>query len=316
MNSSPQAPALSPYRNRRGFFYSLELICILELVSCILSVLCQVTLNGIRLRPFRATPRLRIFSFSTMSGHSKWHNIRVKKGAADAKRGKVFTRHAKLIEIAAQKGGDPTMNPSLRVAIDNAKADSVPNANIERAIKKGSGEAKGDRMEEVVYAGYGPGNTALLIECLTDNKNRTLSNVKVALTKNGGSFAESSSVLWMFERRGIVAAEFKIENGELKMEDLELELIDAGAEDIDVDDRTITVTTDMMNWTKVRDFLSANGFTVQSAGLKYMPTQKAEIKDLETAQKLMALLEAVEEDDDVSEVHTNADISEEVMRKM
>lgn len=250
-----------------------------------------------------------------MSGHSKWHNIRVKKGAADAKRGKVFTRHAKLIEIAAQKGGDPTMNPSLRVAIDNAKADSVPNANIERAIKKGSGEAKGDRMEEVVYAGYGPGNTALLIECLTDNKNRTLSNVKVALTKNGGSFAESSSVLWMFERKGVVSGQ-KTEGSNVSIEELELELIDFGAEDVEADGDTVSVTTDMTNWTKVRDFLSANGFTVQSAGLKYMPTQKAEIKDLETAQKLMALLEAVEEDDDVSEVHTNADISEEVMTRL
>src|SRR5262249_28035821 len=123
-----------------------------------------------------------------MSGHSKWANIRVKKTAQDAKRGKIFTRHAKLIEIAAQRGGDPVMNPALRTAIDNAKADSVPNANIERAIQKGTGELKGNKMEEEVYAGHGPGNTALLIECLTDNKNRTLSNLKVALTKNGGSF--------------------------------------------------------------------------------------------------------------------------------
>lgn len=250
-----------------------------------------------------------------MSGHSKWHNIRVKKGAADAKRGKVFTRHAKLIEIVAQKGGDPSMNPSLRVAIDNAKADSVPNANIERAIKKGSGELKGERMEEVVYAGYGPGNTALLIECLTDNKNRMLSNLKVALTKNGGSFAESSSVLWMFERKGVVSGQ-KTAGSTKSIEDLELELIDFGAEDFEVDDDIVTVTTDMTNWTKVRDYLKQNGFEVQSAGLKYMPTQKAEIKDLATAQKLMHMIDVVEEDDDVSEVHTNADISEEVMGQM
>lgn len=239
----------------------------------------------------------------------------MKKGAADAKRGKIFTRHAKLIEIVAQKGGDPSMNPSLRVAIDNAKADSVPNLNIERAIKKGSGESKGDRMEEVVYAGYGPGNTALLIECLTDNKNRTLSNVKVALTKNGGSFAESSSVLWMFERKGVVSGQ-KAEGSNVSIEELELELIDFGAEDIEVDGDTVSVTTDMTNWTKVRDFLNANGLTVQSAGLKYMPTQKATINDLTTAQKLMHLIDVVEEDDDVSEVHTNADISEEVMTRL
>lgn len=263
-----------------------------------------------------------------MSGHSKWHNIRVKKGAADAKRGKVFTRHAKLIEIVAQKGGDPSMNPSLRTAIDNAKADSVPNANIERAIKKGSGELKGERMEEVVYAGYlpvrssggaeagGPGaSVALLIECLTDNKNRTLSNMKVALTKNGGSFAESSSVLWMFERKGVVTAE-DARDKKQDANDTELGLIDAGAEDIEIDDGIVTVTTDMTNWTKVRDYLKQNGFEVQSAGLKYMPTQKAAINDLVTAQKLMNLIDVIEEDDDVSEVHTNADISEEVMGQM
>lgn len=250
-----------------------------------------------------------------MSGHSKWHNIRVKKGAADAKRGKVFTRHAKLIEIVAQKGGDPSMNPSLRAAIDNAKADSVPNANIERAIKKGSGELKGERMEEVVYAGYGPGNTALLIECLTDNKNRTLSNIKVALTKNGGSFAESSSVLWMFERKGVVTAK-DARDKKQDANDTELGLIDAGAEDIEIDDGIVTVTTDMTNWTKVRDYLKQNGFEIQSAGIKYMPTQKAAISDLATAQKLMNLIDVIEEDDDVSEVHTNADINEEVMGQM
>lgn len=253
-----------------------------------------------------------------MSGHSKWHNIRVKKTAADAARGKIFTRHAKLIEIVAQRGGDPTMNPALRTAIDNAKADSVPNANIERAIKKGTGELKGDRMEEVIYGGYGPGNVALIIECLTDNKNRTLSNVKVALTKNGGSFAESSSVLWMFQRRGVVAArneKLGMRNEKLP-EDIELGLIDAGAETIEVDDDVVTVMTDMSGWAKVRDYLKSNGFEVQSAGLKYMPTQKSEIKDVETAQKLMHLIEVIEEDDDVSEVHTNTEIGEVIASQM
>lgn len=250
-----------------------------------------------------------------MSGHSKWHNIRVKKTAADKARGKIFTRHAKLIEIAAQKGGDPTMNPSLRTAIDNAKADSVPNANIERAVKKGSGELKGDAMEEVVYAGYGPANTALLIECLTDNKNRTLSNVKVALTKNGGSFAESSSVLWMFERKGVVNAQ-KTAGAPKGLDEIELELIDVGAEEFEADGDTVSVTTDMTSWTKVRDYLKSNGFEVQNAGLKYVPTQKAEIKDADTAHKLMNLIDVIEEDDDVSEVHTNAEIDEGVMGQL
>ena len=191
-----------------------------------------------------------------MSGHSKWHNIRVKKTAQDSLRGKVFTRHAKLIEIAAQRGGDPSMNPSLRTAIDNAKADSVPNANIDRAVKKGTGALNGAMMEEMVYAATLPVRSsggaeaggafvAFIIECLTDNKNRTLGNVRTAIQNNGGHFAESNSVLWMFARKGVVTAR----NGELRMdqsslrsaelrpagngelEELELELIDFGAED-------------------------------------------------------------------------------------
>lgn len=245
-----------------------------------------------------------------MSGHSKWHNIRVKKGAADAKRGKVFTRHAKLIEIAAQRGGDASMNPSLRTAIDNAKADSVPNANIERAVKKGSGELKGEKMEEMVYAAMGPGGTAYLIECLTDNKNRTLSTLKTAINKNGGNFAESSSVLWMFARKGMVIA--KAADGKLPkpLEEMELELIDFGAEDIDADEGLLVVTTDMANWTTIRDFLKSNGYAIESAGLKYLPSQKVAVNDTETAEKVMHFMEVIEENDDVSEVFTNADMME------
>lgn len=238
-----------------------------------------------------------------MSGHSKWHNIRVKKMASDARKGKVNTRHAKLIEIAAQRGGDPTMNASLRTAIDNAKADNVPNANIERAIQKGTGELKGERMEEVVYAAMGPANTAYLVECLTDNKNRTLSNLKMVFGKNGGSFVESSSVAWMFERKGVVTAKPATHS-----DDLELELIDAGAQDIDASGETLDVTTDVASWAKVRDLLKAKGMEIVSAGLKYVPTQKAAVADAETAKKVMHLMEAIEEDDDVSEVHTNADL--------
>lgn len=249
-----------------------------------------------------------------MSGHSKWHNIRVKKTAADKLRGKVYTRHAKLIEIAAQKGGDPVMNPSLRTAIDNAKADNVPNANIDRAIKKGTGELKGERMEEILYAGYGPGNAALLIECLTDNRNRTLSNVKMILSKNGGAFAETSSVLWMFARKGVVTAQKMAQSKPI--EEVELELIDFGAEDIDADASALTVTTDLAGWTAARDVLKQSGYEVTSAGLRYVPTQKADIAEAATAEKLLGLVEALEEDEDVSEVHTNAEIAEGAMREM
>lgn len=243
-----------------------------------------------------------------MSGHSKWASIKHKKGAADAKRGKVFTRHAKLIEIAAREGGsgDPGMNPSLKAAIDNAKADNVPNANIDRAVKKGSGELKGEATVEVVYEAYAPGGAACIIECLTDNKNRTLSSVKSTIEKRGGKWAESGSVMFMFSRKGVVIAK-----GDLS-EDTELSLIDAGAEDIEKTDNIISVTTDATTWNKVRDALKENGCEIQEAGLKYVAQQEIQISDAEAAKKLMDFMDTIEEDDDVSEVHTNADIADDV----
>jgi YebC/PmpR family DNA-binding regulatory protein len=251
-----------------------------------------------------------------MSGHSKWHNIRVRKTAQDAVRGKIYTRHARLIEMAARTGADPGMNPGLRTAIENAKADHVPNANIDRAIQKGSGELKGEQMAEVVYAAYGPGGVACLIECLTDNKNRTLSHVKMVIHKHGGNWAESASVLWMFARRGMVVAQ-KTPTAKIQdIEEVELELIDFGAEDVEASGDIVSVTTDMTNWTKVRDFLKTNGYDIHFAGLKYLPTQKTAVADAATATKLMNFVSALEEDDDVSEVHTNADIAEEVMAGM
>lgn len=240
----------------------------------------------------------------------------MRKTAQDSVRGKIYTRHARLIEMAARAGGDAGMNPALRTAVENAKADHVPNANIERAIKKGTGELKGDQIEEIVYAAYAPGGAACVIECLTDNKNRTLSNVKMVIHKFGANWAESASVLWMFNRKGVVVAR-KTETSKIQnIEEIELELIDFGAEDVDASDDTVTVTTDLNNWTKVRDFFKSNGYEVLSSGLKYVPTQKAEIKDVESAQKLMSFVSALEEDDDVSEVHTNADMSEEIVGQL
>lgn len=240
-----------------------------------------------------------------MSGHSKWHNIRVKKTAADKARGKVYTKHARVIEIAAQRGGDPDTNSALKNAIAEAKADSVPNANIERAIKKGTGELKGERMEEVMYACMAPGGVACLIECLTDNTNRTLGNVKTIVSKNGGTFTESSSVLWMFARRGVVVAK-RVESRGESVEELELALIDVGAEDVDLADDVLTVTTDIAGWTKTRDFLKQNGWEILSAGLRYVATQKAPLPDEKSMEQLADFVAALEEDDDVSEVHTNA----------
>ncbi len=244
-----------------------------------------------------------------MSGHSKWANIRVRKGAQDARRNKVYTRHARLIEMAARGGPDPRTNASLRAAVDNAKAESVPNDNIERAIKKGSGELKGEAMQEILYAAYAPGGVACLIECLSDNRNRTIANVKSAVSKHGGNFAETSSVLWMFERKGLVSGKWKVDPSSGsggKLDDLELQLIDFGAEDVSVDDDILSVVTSVNDWMKARDFLKQNSVEILSAGLSYIATQKAPAMDAAALEKLGAFVEAVEEDDDVSAVHTNA----------
>ncbi len=167
-----------------------------------------------------------------MSGHSKWHNIKGKKMATDAMRGKTYTKYARLIEIAAREGGgDPASNVRLRTLIDSAKSESVPNANIDRAIKKGTGELKGDAMEELTYEAYGPAGSAFIIEVLSDNRNRSLSNVKTILSKNGGRFAENGSVMWMFERKGVVLGK-RLDGESGLSEDLELKLIEAGADDI------------------------------------------------------------------------------------
>ena len=247
-----------------------------------------------------------------MSGHSKWSTIKHKKGAADAARGKVFTKHAKLIEIAAREGGgsDPTMNAALKAAIDNAKAENVPNANIDRAVKKGSGELKGDATVGVIYEAYAPGGTALIIECLTDNKNRTLPNVRTIIEKRGGKMAESGSVMFLFTQKGVIQTQGTMND------DLELALIDAGAEDIEVNDDGISITTDVNTWTTARDTLKTAGHTIQEAGMRFVPLQEINIEDLESAQKLMDLLEAIEEEEDVSDVHTNADISDEIANQL
>lgn len=241
-----------------------------------------------------------------MSGHSKWANIRVKKTAQDARRGKVFTRHAKLIEIAVQEGGggNPDTNSRLKTAVENARAENVPNANIGRAIRKGMGELKGKRMENVTYAGYGPGNVVLLIECLTDNKNRTLNNVRAVIERRGGKLAETGSVMYMFDRKGVVIGRGNVS------EDFELSLMDAGVEDIDVFDGMTSVTTSAENWSTVRDVFKDNGFQVKEAGLKYVAKQDVHVTDAGTAKNIMELIGILEEDEDVSEVSTNANVGD------
>lgn len=224
--------------------------------------------------------------------------------AVDAKRGKIYTKHARLIEIAVREGGgkDPAMNPRLRTTLENARGDSVPNTIIDRAMKKGAGEGKeGARMEEVMYEAFGPGGTAFIIEGFTDNRNRTLSNVKNILHTHGGRLAEHGAVLWMFERKGIVTATL----GEKSTEESELLAIDAGAEDLDIEEGILYATTSGAGWGKVRDTLKEAGYAIGEAGLKFLPKESVEV-NASTMENVSSLIEALEEDEDVSEVHTNA----------
>lgn len=249
-----------------------------------------------------------------MSGHSKWHSIKHKKGALDAKRGKIFTKHAKLITIAARDGGgDPEMNPTLRTAIVNAKADNVPNANIDKAIAKGAGDDKdGAQLSEVIYEGFGPEGTALYVQVITDNKNRSFANIKTLMNKNGGNMGEAGSVGWMFEKKGVILAD----SGELDSDEAELVAIDAGAEDIEKDGKEFEIVTSPTELMKVKDMLESGGFEVKKAELSYIAKETVKIEDKEKAAKVLKLMEAIEDDEDVANVYSNFDIPEEILEEL
>ncbi len=248
-----------------------------------------------------------------MSGHSKWHSIKHKKGIADAKRGKIFTRHANLITIAARSGGDPEMNPGLRLAIDNAKKANVPNANIDKAIKKGTGELKGEaEIMEVTYEGYGPAGTAVIVDCLTDNKNRSLTNVRTIFGKRGGNLGNSGSVAWMFDRKGSIA--LKTEGVDL--DEAELAAIDAGASGVEREDDALQILTEPTELSAVVEKLKAAGFEVEEAELQMIPNQTVTIENEGDAKKIMEFMEALDDDPDVSDISSNFDISDELMEKV
>ncbi len=246
-----------------------------------------------------------------MSGHSKWNTIKHKKGAIDAKRGKVFTRHGHLITIAARSGGDPSMNPGLRFAIDNAKMDNVPNANIERAVKRGTGELKGEaEIAELVYEGRGPSGIAVIVECLTDNKNRTVTNVRTVFSKRGGSLGNSGSVCWMFDKKGIIVAK-----ADGKPEEVELKAIDAGADDVQTEGDTVEIYTPFTALHKVAETLRAKGVKIEKAEITMRPKELVLIEDLEKAKSVLAFMDAMEEDSDVTNVYANFDIPESILEK-
>ena len=239
-----------------------------------------------------------------MSGHSKWSTIKREKGAKDAKRGAVFTKIGNQIAIAARGGTDPNSNSTLALAIEKAKAANMPLANIQRAIDRVA-DKNAAQLEEAVYEAYGPGGIGIIIETATDNKNRTYPEVRTAITKNGGTPAEPGSVSFQFARKGVIRV---AEVGE----DALLSVLDAGADDAVEEGDGITVYTDQKDLAKVRTTIVAAGLTVCEAELQYVATAPVEIDDEETAQKVLKLLDAMDDLDDVVNVHTNADITIDV----
>lgn len=236
-----------------------------------------------------------------MSGHNKWSKIKNKKGSEDAKKGKIFTKHARNITVAAREGGlDPEYNASLKTAIEMAKADNMPNDNIDRAIKKASGEAGGDNFERVIYEGYGPGGVAFIVDCLTDNKNRTAPDIRHIFDKNGGNLGTDGSVMFLFEKKGEI-----IVNGEGKdLDDFMMYALEAGASDIkELEEGYYEALTEVADFNDTLDKLRDMGYKIESANISYIANE-IEV-DSDHHEKLFKLIDALEDNDDVQEVYNN-----------
>jgi YebC/PmpR family DNA-binding regulatory protein len=246
-----------------------------------------------------------------LSGHSKWSSIKHKKGAADAKRGQLFSKLSRAILVAAKEGGgDPTNNLALQNAIEKAKSYSMPRDNIDRAIAKGSGgDADADAFETIVYEGYGPEGVALIVEALTDNRNRTAADVRHLFAKHGGNLGATGAVSWQFERLGVVV----VSAAGADEEELLLVAADAGADDVQPDDSTFQVTSPPEALTAVRTAVEGAGFTIESAELQLVPKTTVSVEDEGKARQVMRLVEALEENDDVQDVYANFDIPERVL---
>jgi YebC/PmpR family DNA-binding regulatory protein len=247
-----------------------------------------------------------------MSGHSKWSSIKHKKGAADAKRGKIFTKLIKEISVAARLGGgDLTGNSRLRTAIATAKAENMPKENIERAIKKGTGELEGTHYEESVCEGYGPNGVAILVDLMTDNKNRTMAELRHAFTKYNGSIGSTGCVAWMFGKKGLVS----FDKGKVDEEKLMEVALDAGAEDINDEGTTLEVITDPRDFETVKDALDKNGLQYIFAKITMVPQSTVKL-DEKDAEQVLKLVETLEDSDDVQNVYANFDIPDEVMERI
>ncbi|HXV60825.1 MAG TPA: YebC/PmpR family DNA-binding transcriptional regulator [Vicinamibacteria bacterium] len=241
-----------------------------------------------------------------MSGHSKWHSIKHKKAAADAKRGKAFTAIIKEITVAARiGGGDPSFNPRLRLAVDKAKAENMPKDNIERAIKKGTGELEGYSLEEVQYEGYGPGGVAVLIEATTDNRNRTVGEVRHLFSKYGGNLGESGSVNWLFEKKGYLV----VERTDIDEEALLETVLEAGGDDVKEDGSSWEIYTSPDSFEAVREALKSKHIRIAAEELSMVPKSSVKLEGRQ-AQQMLKLMDALEEHDDLTQVWANFDIEE------
>ena len=248
-----------------------------------------------------------------MSGHSKWHSIRHKKGAVDAKRGKIFGRLIKELMVAARMGGgDPSANPRLRQAIASAKAENMPKDNIERAIKRGTGELDGVNYEEFIYEGYAPGGVAVLVEIMTDNKNRAAADVRYIFSKGGGSLGEAGCVAWMFDKKGLIVFDQELVN-----EDEILEVaLEAGADDVVASEDQFEVHTDLTAFESVKQAFDDLELRYAMAEITMLPKNTVEIDDESLAVQVLKLMEAIEDSDDVQKVYANFDIPDKILQRI
>jgi len=247
-----------------------------------------------------------------MSGHNKWSTIKRKKGALDAKRGALFTKLIREITVAAKSGGeDIDANPRLRTAVLKAKASNMPNDNIERAIKKGSGNLDGVVYEEIRYEGYGPGGVAIMVDCITDNKNRTTPEIRTILSKNGGNLGETGSVNYLFDRKGMLV----IEGGKVSEDEMMEMLLDFDVEDIKTEEGNIVITTSPEGYNQVSDFLMKKDFNLIMNQLTYIPKTTVTL-DEKKAQQCLRIMEMLDDQDDTQEVYANYDIPDEIMAKL
>ena len=245
-----------------------------------------------------------------MSGHSKWSQIKRQKGAADVKRGNLFTKAAREIVIAAKEGGpDPDANFRLRLAMDRARGVNMPKDSIQRAIERGSGGGEGAQLESIVYEGYAPGGVSVMVEATTDNRNRTAGEVRAAFTRHNGKLGETGSVQWLFEQKGIIEVDAPLG----KADPIELAAIDAGAEDVETEGALVTLYTAPKDFERVKKALEGSGIKVASAELSMRPTSTVRVEG-GTAQTVIRLIEALEELDDVHKVHANFDVPEEILQ--